>query len=78
MRPYRSNARHGYTGNDPQLMDDDIISAHEWDAARAELGPWSSDAQIERRALQLAREAIEDNDTMAESDMAESRMGDWT
>ncbi len=52
-RPYRTTARHGYTGNDPQLMDNFDIPAHIWDAARIELGAWPSDQQVERRALQL-------------------------
>ncbi len=53
MRPYRTDARHGYTGNDPQLMDNFDIPAEHWEAARQELGPWASNPQLERRALQL-------------------------
>jgi hypothetical protein len=61
MRPYRSPPHAcRYSGNDPQLMDNFDIPAHIWDAARDELGPWASDWQIERRALELAREAIDE------------------
>ncbi len=76
MRAYRTERR-PYAGNDPQLMEPEIEpTAGEWEQARQELGIWASNAQLERRALQLAGEAIEDNDTMAEEAEAESRLDD--
>jgi hypothetical protein len=79
MRTYRSHYHGPSLSNDPQLMDDPLEpTAREWDAARIELGPWASDQQIERRALQLLDEQIRYNSDMADEDEAESAAGeDW-
>ncbi len=77
-RPYRSTLR-TYTGNDPQLMEPpgEPLAEH-WEQARQELGAWASNAQIERRALQLLDEQIRYNSDMADEYEAESRAGeDW-
>jgi hypothetical protein len=78
MRPYRTMQR-TYTGNDPQLMEPaGEPTAHQWDAARIELGPWASNAQIERRALQLLDDELRDNDRMSEDDVSVDELEDWT
>lgn len=77
MRTYRPQRNAPYTGNDPQLMEpDNEPSAHQWDAARSELGPWASDAQVERRALQLVDEEQRLWATMSDDDEADSRLDD--